>query len=183
MNTTNSHQNASFVARLKRWKDDRGALANLRCALRSQSALRRRAWSLIAQLTPLTNEAGYEDSMLVVYETVAGLWAADPESHRAVGNFGVTCQTLRGDHESFDLRFRRLLACDDRAELCERVVPIALAAQAKGIPVDYDALFRDLQFFAGEGRDRVRIRWAQAYWGAPAEEEVTASETAHITTP
>ena len=174
MNTTDTKQNESFVAKLNRWKDDRGALANFRCALRSQPALRRRAWPLLAQLTSL------ESASLVIYETVAGLWAADPENHRAgSGNFGVTCCKLRGDHESFDLRFRRLLACDDREELCERLVPISLAARAKGIAVDYDALFRDLQFYAGEGRDRVRTRWAQAYWGTATEEEVTGDKTAN----
>jgi len=110
-------QNNPLVARLLRWKDDRGALANLRCGLRSQ-------------------------------------------------------------HESFDLRFRRLLACDDRDELCERLVPVALAAQAKGIVVDYDNLFSDLQYFAGAGRDRVRTRWAQAYWGTPESEAQPETQTA-----
>lgn len=175
MNTTNP--NDSFVARLLRWKNDRGALANLRCGLRSQSALRRRAWPLLAQLTSL------ESPMLTVHQTVAGLWAADPDSHRAgSGNFGVTCRRLRGDHESFDLRFRRLLACDDRDELCDHLVPIALAAQAKGFPMDCDVLFDDLQFFARAGRDRVRTRWAQAYWGTAAETEAD-NETSTTATP
>jgi CRISPR system Cascade subunit CasB len=156
----------NLVVRLQRWKDDRGALANLRCALRPK--LRARAWPLLAQLSSL------EAPSLVIYETIAGLWATDPESHRAgVGNFGVTCRELRGDHESFDLRFRRLPDCDSREELCERLVPIAVAAQAKGIAVDYDELFRDLRFFAAEGRDRVRVRWAQAYWGTVAEQTDT----------
>jgi CRISPR system Cascade subunit CasB len=178
MNTTDTNQNDSFIARLQRWKNDRGVLANLRCALRSQSALRRRAWPLLAQLTSLENRS------LVIYETVAGLWAATPDNHRAgAGNFGATCAKLRGDHESFDLRFRRLLACDDREELCEGVVPIALAAQAKGIAVDYDALFHDLQFYAGDGLDRVRTRWAQAYWGTSTMEAITEAETAAPATP
>ncbi len=176
MNTTN-HDN-SFVARLRRWTADRGALANLRSGLRSQSALRRRAWPLLAQLGPLAKEDGREDPMLTVRRTVAGLWAANSESHRAgSGNFGVTCYKLRGDHESFDLRFRRLLACDDRDELCERLVPVALAAQAKGITVDYDNLFIDLQYFAEAGRDRVRTRWAQAYWGTPGSEAKLETQT------
>jgi CRISPR system Cascade subunit CasB len=177
MNTTDTDQRDSFVARLSRWKDDRGALAYLRGALRSQSALRRRAWPLLAQLTSLENPS------LVIYETVAGLWAADPDNHRAgAGNFGVTCCKLRGDHESFDLRFRRLLACDAREEFCEHVVPISLAARAKGITVDYDTLFRDLKFYAGDGRDRVRTRWAQAYWGTAGENENTPEpQTANAT--
>lgn len=178
MKTTDTNQTDSFVARLSRWKEDHGALANFRGALRSQPALRRRAWPLLAQLTSL------ENPMLVIYETVSGLWAADPDNHRAgAGNFGATCRTLRGDHESFDLRFRRLLACDDRGELCERLVPISLAARAKGIAVDYDIMFRDLQFFAGDGRDRVRIRWAQTYWGVVTEEETTKLVTTDTTTP
>lgn len=177
MNTMN---HPPLVARLLRWKDDRGALANLRSGLRSQSALRRRAWPLLAELGPLAKEDGNEDTMLVVRRTVAGLWAAAPDSHRAgSGNFGVTCRKLRGDHESFDLRFRRLLACDDRDELCERLVPVALAAQAKGIVMDYDHLFRDLQYFARDGRDRVRTRWAQAYWGTAEVEAQPETRTAN----
>jgi CRISPR system Cascade subunit CasB len=175
MNTTHSNKADAFVARLKRWKDDRGALANLRCGLRPR--LRSRAWPLLAQLCSL------ESQLLVIYETVAGLWAMDPESHRAgIGNLGATCRKLRGDHESFDLRFRRLLDCDNREELCERLVPIAVAAQAKGIALDYEELFQDLQFYAGHGRDRVRIGWAQAYWGTTEENE-TESGTANIATP
>lgn len=163
----------SFVACLRRWKTDRGALANLRCALRSQPAVRRRAWPLLAQLTSI------ESHLFVIHETVAGLWAADPDNHRGdSGNFGVTCRKLRGDHESFDLRFRRLLSCDDREELCHRLVPIALAAQPKGIAMDYDELFRDLQFFAGGGRERVRTRWAQSYWGTFESQDKPLMETA-----
>ena len=170
--------NDSLVARLARWKGDRGALASLRGGLRSQAALRRRAWPLLAQLTSL------ESPLLVIYETAAGLWAADPDSHRAgAGNFGVTCRRLRGDHESFDLRFRRLLACADREELCERLIPIAVAAQTKAVPLDFDALFQDLKFFADAGRDRVRLRWAQAYWGAAAEDPGNQPESRNASVP
>jgi hypothetical protein len=131
MTTTSSN----LVMRLQRWKDDRGALANLRCALRPK--LRSRAWPLLAQVSSL------EAPSLVIYETVAGLWATDPGSHRAgAGDFGVTCRKLRGDHESFDLRF-----------------------------------------YAADGRDRVRVRWAQAYWGTVAEENVSEPATATTSTP
>ena len=167
---------SNLVIRLQRWKDDRGALANLRCALRPK--LRSRAWPLLAQLSSL------EAPSLVIYETVVGLWATDPQSHRAgAGNFGVTCRKLCGDHESFDLRFRRLLDCDSREELCERIVPLGLTAQSKGIAVDYEQLFRDLRFYAADGRDLVRVRWAQAYWGTAAEENDSESATAIASTP
>jgi CRISPR system Cascade subunit CasB len=171
-----SNKADSFVGRLKRWKNDRGALANLRCALRPK--LRSRAWPLLAQLTNLKSPS------LVIYETVAGLWAMDPENHRTgCGNFGVTCRNLSASHVSFDLRFRRLIDCESREELCERIVPTALAAQAKGSVVDYDELFRDLQFYAGDGRDRVRLRWAQAYWKTVAKENDSEPATTNTATP
>jgi hypothetical protein len=113
-----------LVTYLQRWKDDRGALATLRCALRP--ALRSRTWPLMAQLTRL------DSTLLPAYETVAGLWASDADSHRAgAGNFGVVCRALRNDHETFDVRFRRLIDCDTRKELCERIAPVCLAAQVK----------------------------------------------------
>lgn len=151
MNDTN------LVTRLQRWKDNRGALAALRCALRP--ALRSRAWPLIAQLTRL------DSGLLSVYETVAGLWASEPDSHHAeAGNFGTVCKALCKDHETFDGRFRRLINCDTREELCERIAPIALAAQAKGIAIDYERLFDDLRYYAGAGIEHVRVSWAQSYW-------------------
>lgn len=101
-----------------------------------------------------------------IYETVAGLWASDPDSHRAGGgNFGVVCKTLRGDHETFDVRFRRLIDCETREELCERIVPVCLAAQAKGFQVDYDQLFSDLRYYGGDGMERVRISWGTIVLG------------------
>jgi CRISPR system Cascade subunit CasB len=152
----------SLVASLQRWKNDRGALANLRCGLRP--ALESRAWPLLAQLTRL------DSSLFIVYKTVVGLWAFDPDSHRAgAGNFGDVCRTLRAEHETFDVRFRRLVDCDNREELCERIVPVCLAAQRKGVAVDYNQLFRDLKFYGGEGIDRVRTHWAQSYWEPETE--------------
>lgn len=157
-------ENNLLTERLTKFREDRGALANLRCALRP--ALKSRAWPVLSRVT------GLDTPMLIVYETVVGLWASDPDNHSDnAGNFGATCQTLRGDHESFDVRFRRLLDCETRDELCERIAPIVLAAQAKGVPVDYNRLFDDLKYFGGNGCDRVRIRWASDYYRQSLEEE------------
>jgi len=154
----------SLTLRLRRWKTDRGALAQLRGALRPQ--LRSRAWPLMAQLCDLN---GWQAP---IYETVVGLWAADPDSHsERAGNFGASCRRLRIDHESFDVRFRQLIDCNTREELCEKIVGIALAMLAKGIGINYDTLFDDLKFYGNGGVDRVRTNWAQAYWGERSEIE------------
>lgn len=145
---------ASILALLRSLQHDRGAMSNLRCAL--APARRHRAWPLLARIGGIDNR---------VIETIAGCFAYHPEESRD-GNFGDTCRALAGQHDSFDARFRRLLACD-REELCDRIGPVILAAKSKGVRVNYEALAADL-FWWG---DRVRTRWARAYWGGAAEDE------------
>jgi CRISPR system Cascade subunit CasB len=157
--TTPSERAATILAWLRSLKNDRGAMANLRCAL--VPARRHRAWPLLARV------GGIGDP---IAETVAALYAYHPDE-TGNGNLGDTCRQLAGTHNSFDGRFRRLLACD-RGELCERLRPIVLAAKAKGIPVNYQTLIEDLCWWG----ERVRIRWAQAFWGAGAEEPAATQE-------
>jgi len=139
---------SQFLVHLRRLKNDRGAMANLRCALKP--ALRHRAWPLLGSMGGIGNAR---------YETVAGLYAYHPEETRT-GNLGTTCRRLSGEHNSIDGRFRRLLTCD-REEICERLVPVILAAKAKGVPVNYEQLFADLCYWS----DNVKERWAREYWG------------------
>jgi CRISPR system Cascade subunit CasB len=139
---------------LRQLKSDRGAMANLRSAL-SHSKVPR-AWPLLARVGGIGNPR---------VETVAGLFAYHPDEIHT-GNLGTTCRWLRERHESFDARFRRLLACD-RDEICERVRPVVLAAKSKGVPVNYEALFLDLCYWG----DKVKARWAREYWGEPEVEE------------
>ena len=138
---------AAIMALLRSLQHDRGAMANLRCAL--APARRHRAWPLLARV------GGIDDP---VTEMVAGCYAHHPDETRN-GNFGDTCRALAGKHNSFDARFRRLLACD-REDLCERLRPVVLAAKSKGIHVNYETLVADLLWWG----DRVRTRWALAYW-------------------
>ncbi len=157
--TTPPERAAALLAWLRSLKNDRGALANLRCAL--APARRHRAWPLLARV------GGIDDP---IAETVAALYAYHPDE-TSTGNLGDTCRALAGTHNSFDARFRRLLMCD-RDELCERLRPIVLAAKAKGIPVNYQTLIEDLCWWS----ERVRIRWAQAFWAASAEEAAVTQE-------
>jgi CRISPR system Cascade subunit CasB len=150
---------AHLLAYLRQLKNDRGAMAGLRCALNPTQ--RPRAWPLLARVGGIGNPR---------IETVAGLFAYHPdETH--IGNLGTTCQRLKAQNESFDARFRRLLACD-RDEICERLRPVVLAAKAKDIPLNYEQLFADLCYWS----DSVKARWAREYWGAPepGSEEPTA---------
>src|SRR5919109_371228 len=144
---------ATVLAYLRKLRDDRGAMGDLRCAL--NPGRRARAWPLLARVGGINRP---------IHETVAGLFAYHPDEAQA-GNFGTTCRHLAGENNSFDGRFRRLLSCD-RDEIVERLRPVVLAAKAKGVPVNYEQLFVDLCWW-----DSAKARWAREYWGAPAETE------------
>jgi CRISPR system Cascade subunit CasB len=145
---------AEVLAFLRQLRDNRGAMADLRCAL--NPALRARAWPLLARVGGIGRP---------IHETVAGLFAYHPEEVNT-GNLGTTCRRLAAENSSFDARFRRLLSCE-REELGDRLRPVVLAARAKGIPINYEDLFADLVYWG----DHVKARWAREYWGAPTEAE------------
>jgi CRISPR system Cascade subunit CasB len=142
---------------LRRFKEDRGAMADLRRAL--NPAQRHRAWPLLGRV------GGIGHSRI---EVIAGLFAYHPdETHE--GNLGTTCRRLKEENDSFEARFVRLLACD-YDEICDRLRPVILAAKAKGIVVNYERLFTDLSYWG----DRVKADWAREYWGVPDVEEPPA---------
>jgi len=153
---------ASVLGYLRRFKNDRGAMADLRCVL--SPAKMSRAWPLLAPIGGIGNPR---------IETVAGLYAYHPDEAKA-GNMGTTCRTLQAGHNSFEGRFRRLLACD-RDEICERLRPIILAAKAKGVGINYEELLVDLYRWG----TNVKAKWAREYWRAAEGERpglLTGSE-------
>jgi CRISPR type I-E-associated protein CasB/Cse2 len=78
--------------------------------------------------------------------------------------------------KSFDARFRRLLTCEDAVELCDRLRSIIQAADHKGIGVDYERLFWDLQTWH-KPEKKVKLRWAESYWG---QEHSKGGETVDV---
>jgi len=174
----------AFLARLKRCVDqgDRGTLADLRHGF--SPATEHRAWPhLAAWGVDLRN-----DTQRAIWITVAAGFATLNETKRC-GNMGATMRRLaqggegkqadRKALESFEGRFRRLLTCTTRKELCSRLQGVVRAAKQKGAQIDLEQLFWDLECWpvSSRGRD-VRIEWAQAYWGvAPADKEMEGLES------
>jgi hypothetical protein len=152
MTTPRPHQSAeAFIKYLQRYKDDRGALANLRGAL--SEARRPNAWPLLGGFPSAIGDRRYE--------VVGALWAYDPDGECAVGNMGNTGARMHGENNSFEGRFKRLLTCDV-TEIADRVVPVVRAAQTKDVRVNYTQLLSDLLWW----NDRTRENWAKAFWGA-----------------
>lgn len=158
-----------LLERLRKYKDDRGMMANLRCVLVDNK--KHRAWPALNRLGVDINDD--------TSSYVAGLFATHPEE-TLTGNFGATCKTIelrrsdkRGDDTKLtptERRFQHLLAAERGSELNDRVLRMVLMAKSQGVPVNYAKLETDLKFWS----DRTKTEWAAAFWTpgvAPATEE------------
>jgi CRISPR system Cascade subunit CasB len=154
-----------LLERLRKHKDDRGMMANLRCVL--VDSKKHRAWPALNRLAVSIDED--------VPTFIAGLFATHPEE-TTTGNFGTTCKAIelrRGEKAGDDnkltpteRRFQHLMAAE-RDELHSRVLRMILMAKSQDVPVNYEQLQTDLKFW----NDGIRTKWAAAFWtpgSAPA---------------
>ena len=160
-----------LLDRLRKCKNDRGMMANLRCVL--VDSKKHRAW-------PALNRLGVEINNDVT-AFVAGLFATHPEE-TSTDKFGTTCKNIelkRGDRHNDNIkltpterRFQHLLTAERGVELHGRVLRMVLLAKALGVPVNYESLETDLKYWG----DRTKNEWATSFWtqGAPlaTEEDV-----------
>lgn len=153
---------SNLLERLRKYKDDRGMMANLRCIL--VESKKHRAWPALSRLG-VEIGSRYEQR---VAAHVAGLYATHPEE-TLNGNFGATCKAIeqkqgdkRGDDNkltSTERRFQHLLAAGQE-ELFERVMRMVVMAKSHGLPVNYTQLETDLRFWS----DRTKTEWAASFW-------------------
>jgi hypothetical protein len=92
-------------------------------------------------------------------------YASHPEESTA-RNFGETCRRIaQGDGkdiaESFERRFRRLLACDRVEDIIGQLRSWVRLAASKGTGVNYESLFADLWNWSWYADD-IRVTWAKS---------------------
>ena len=178
MSTTNEPTNraARFLERLRKITNDRGKMAALRRAA-SPSTIRQ-AWPVIYSLG--------EDIGSLAACTVGALYAQHPEEDTKAFSFGVTCRRIATDNgkdfeipDSFDRRFRRLLACDSDDDVAGQLKAWIRFASAKGVGVNYEQLFWDLLTWNNKA-DRIKLDWARGFWPMrrEASEEPATGEAA-----
>lgn len=172
MNTTTDTTSYAerFIAALRRIEDDRGKMAALRRGL--SEGTQRTAWPVIASLGM---DIGNQAAM-----TVAGLFATHPVISNA-RSLGQTCRFIAVDSglasdipESFDKRFRRLIACDTVEEVTGQLSAWIRLAKSKGVGVNYTELYNDLYWWTKDA-DKKRIRWARDFWSPRKDEEATST--------
>jgi len=151
-----------FLERLRKYKDDRGMMADLRCVL--VESKQHRAWPALYRLgVPIDDE---------ILPFVAGLFATHPAETNE-GNFGKTCKGIeqKRDQKSTEerltpteRRFQHMLAAE-KHEIQDRVRRMVLMAKSHDVPVNYDQLATDLKFW----NDQTKTRWASAFWTSHAQ--------------
>jgi CRISPR type I-E-associated protein CasB/Cse2 len=161
-NTTPKERAARFVGRLRSIRKDRGQLAALRRGFSNSTVMD--AWPVVVSLGGDIGQPGES-----IFVDVAALFASHPEESNT-RNFGEACRAIAladsSDHslpESYERRFRRLLACGDMADLSGQLRSWIRLASSKGVVVNYESLFADLwnwRLFA----DDIRVKWAKAFW-------------------
>lgn len=154
-----------FLEYLDSQVGDRGVMADLRHGL--SRATEYRAWPHIAPWCRLDDERERR-----IWLTTAAGFAIHQRTANS-GNMGSVLRSVatgggRDDKglATFDARFRRLLACSSPAEVCDHLAGVLRAAERNGVPVNFAQLFTDLKYWG----DRVKVRWATEYWGAPVED-------------
>ncbi len=153
---------SQLLERLRKNKDNRGIMANLRCILVDNK--KHRAWPALYRLGIAIKDDDFA--------YIAGLFATHPEE-TSTGNFGATCKAIeqkRGDKRSDDSkltsterRFQHLLTAE-KSELHGRVLRLVLIAKSQSIPVNYEKLILDMKFWG----DRTKTEWASAFWAQGA---------------
>lgn len=161
---------ADFVGALCRARNDRGKMAALRRGLTDNPRLHVDAWPVIAGLGGDIGQSAYV--------AVAALYATHPKDEPNIRNFGETCRRIaQGDGkdiaESFERRFRRLLACDSVDDVIGQLRSWVRLAASKGVGVNYESLFADLWNWPWYADD-IRVKWAKSFWQSG---EVASPET------
>jgi len=167
MSEVKSDKAASFVGYvLSRCQDDKGFAACLRRA--DNPATEYQSWDVLANF----GIALEFDHPRLAYQTVAASIArakVAANGSLSLGRAIAACYDDGNNSEQAKSRLRRLLACDDVAELC-RILrgQLSLIDSKAVLGLDYVNLLHQLLRFGHEdSRQRVKAQWAQEFYGKP----------------
>lgn len=152
--------------------------AKLRRADSGNARLRVESWEILLRArVDITN-----DLQLIPAATVAAAIArAEPVSNGSLtlGAAIAGCYREGNKSDQAKTRLRRLLACDELAELCRVLRPTLVLVESRVTqPLDYARLLKQLVDFGravASGNDpwlqRIKAQWAQDIYGQRAEAE------------
>ena len=158
-----------FVAGvLKLCAENKGMAARLRRA--DNPATEYQSWEL---LSAYGIDLEQERERLPFVTVVAAIAKAKAERNGSMrlGRAIAACYEKGNASDQAKARLRRVLACDDLAELCRILRPVFSLIDSKaGQPLDYTRLLRQLRRFPFNAQ-QVKAEWAQEFYGQVASVE------------
>ena len=115
----------------------------------------------------------YENQRLPHTTIAAAIARAKVEQNGTVriGQAIARCYEDGNASDQAKAKLRRLLACDSVPEACRILRPLFSLIESRGnIVPDYASLLNDLLWFGhDESQARIKARWAQDFYGKPAD--------------
>lgn len=177
--TAKASREDSFVAGvITRCREDKGLAARLRRA--DNPATEYQSWEFLASWNI---DLERSDQRLPFATVAAAIARAKAESsgRLTLGQSIARCYQDGNQSDQAKARLRRLLACDDLAELCRLLRPVLTLIESRVVqPLDYARLLKQLTAFGRAVRSdnvqwlqQVKAQWAQEFYGhkAAAEED------------
>ncbi|MEL5849832.1 MAG: type I-E CRISPR-associated protein Cse2/CasB [Candidatus Igneacidithiobacillus chanchocoensis] len=147
-------------------QQDKGLAARLRRA--DNPATEYQSWELLAAWGIDLER----DDQRLPFATVAAAIArakVDANGRLALGRAMADCYKDGNQSDKAKARLRRLLACDELAELCRLLRPVLTLVESRvGKPLDYARLLKQLRRFPFAAQ-QVKAQWAQEFYGRKAE--------------
>ncbi|MGC1329030.1 type I-E CRISPR-associated protein Cse2/CasB [Pseudomonas sp.] len=152
-----------FVASvMARCQQDKGLAARLRRA--DNPATEYQSWELLAAWGIDLER----DAQRLPFATVAAAIArakVGANGSLTLGRAIAACYDDGNQSDQAKTRLRRLLACDELAELCRLLRPVLTLVESRvGKPLDYARLLRQLRRFTIADQ-AVKAQWAQEFYG------------------
>lgn len=156
-----------FVAGvIARCQQDKGLAARLRRA--DNPATEYQSWELLAAWGIDIER----DAHRLPFATVAAAIARAKvvaNGSLTLGQAIAACYDDGSQSDQAKTRLRRLLACDELAELCRLLRPVLTLVESRvGKPLDYARLLRQLRRFPF-AEQAVKAQWAQEFYGRKAD--------------
>lgn len=167
-----AEQFVSYV--IERIKQDNGFAARLKRA--DNPATEYQSWEFLARFGVDLEKPWQRLPYCIVG---AALARAKPETNGQLP-LGVAIGACFDDGNKSDqakARMRRLLACTSTAECCRILRPLLALMASRGKTPNFIQILDQLQWYSGNGLEKVRARWAQDFYRRVDEDKAT--ESAH----
>jgi CRISPR system Cascade subunit CasB len=167
-NEERSREERFVESLIARCQNDKGLAARLRRA--DNPATEYQSWDVLAGFG-IDLEKDFER---LPFATVAAQIAKAKAERNGSLTLGRAIAMAYPDGNQSDqakARLRRVLACDELAELCRILRPLlSLVDSRVGQPLDFTRLLKQLRRF-GYAEQAVKAQWAQEFYGHKAEVE------------